>query len=61
MNKDYLINNEKLKKEWNQEKNKNLDINKITLGSNKKAWWKCSKGHDWQTAIVHRKNVARCP
>ena len=60
MNKDYLINNEKLKIEWNHEKNINLDINKITLGSNKKAWWKCSKGHEWEAPIYSRSKNG-CP
>lgn len=36
-----LIDNKKLINEWNYEKNKDMDINKITLGSNKKVWWIC--------------------
>lgn len=27
-----------------------------SFGSRYKAWWKCSNGHEWQTAISHRTN-----
>ena len=33
-----LKDNKKLLNEWCFEKNKDIDINKITLGSNKKVW-----------------------
>ena len=26
----------------------------VTLGSNKKAWWRCKAGHVWQAAIYSR-------
>mgnify|MGYP002513226043 CR=1 FL=1 len=29
--------------EWDWDANAELDPNKLTSGSNKKAWWKCSK------------------
>lgn len=41
----------KLVQEYNFEKNKELDFNKLTHGSNKKVWWKCSKQHEWQACI----------
>ena len=61
--KKYIIDNEELMKEWNWEKNKllNLDLKALTLGSNKKVWWKCSKGHEWQTEIFHRSKGRGCP
>jgi len=47
-----------LMKEWDYEKNKEVDPTKLTLGSHKKAWWKCSNGtcecHEWVTAIKER-------
>ena len=58
--KKYLKNNEKLMKEWNWEKNSNLDPMMLTLGSNRKVWWKCDKGHEWETTIYHR-NKNSCP
>ena len=55
-----LKNNSKLISQWNYEKNKDIDVNNITLGSNKKAWWKCEKGHEWEASIYSRKDN-KCP
>ena len=54
--KKYLIDNAELMAEWNWEKNNelNFDPNALTLGSNKKVWWRCSKGHEWQSTINSR-------
>ncbi|MBE5924897.1 MAG: hypothetical protein E7271_10630 [Lachnospiraceae bacterium] len=41
-------------KEWNYEKNGILTPDMFMSGANLKAWWKCSKGHEWQTNIYHR-------
>lgn len=41
-------------KEWNYEKNGSLTPDMFTIGSHAKVWWKCSKGHEWQTNIYHR-------
>lgn len=43
-----------LMQEWNFEKNNKLDPKKLSKGSNKKAWWFCQNGHEWETRIVHR-------
>ena len=29
--------------------------------SNKKVWWKCCNGHEWQATINSRNNGAGCP
>ena len=29
--------------------------------SDKKVWWKCSKGHEWQASISHRSQGRGCP
>ncbi|MFI3171958.1 MAG: zinc-ribbon domain-containing protein [Eubacteriales bacterium] len=52
-----------LLKEWDYEKNGNLKPNMFSKGSNKKVWWKCSKGHSYQCAIHHKtgENVTGCP
>ena len=46
--KKYLIDNPTLMAEWNWEKNNELGLNpnELTLGSNKKVWWKYNKGHE---------------
>ena len=33
----------------------------ITLGSNKKVWWKGACGHEWQTSVKARSNGEKCP
>ncbi len=53
--------NPALAKEWNHEKNNGLSPADVTPNSNKKAWWKCSKGHEWQTTIANRNSGRGCP
>ena len=53
--------NPSLAKEWNYEKNDGLTPVDVTPNSNKKVWWKCSKGHEWQVAINNRNNGNGCP
>ena len=48
-------------KYWDYEKNKDLNLDKLTLGSKKTAWWKCDKGHEWEATINHIYNGTRCP
>ncbi len=59
--KKYLIDNAELMAEWDWSKNTDLDPHNLTLGSNKKAWWKCSKGHEWHAMINNRNNGRCCP
>ncbi len=64
MTKRYLSENEELMKEWDFEANKDLDPIKLTIGSNKKVWWKCPicQG-EWQATISDRtrKDSTGCP
>ena len=49
-------------KQWNVEKNKNLQPYDVMAGSNKKVWWKCSKGHEFEQSVAARiKHIASCP
>ena len=50
-----------LAKEWNYEKNNGLTPMDVTPGSNKKVWWKCCKGHEWQATIYNRNKGNGCP
>ena len=61
--KKYVIDNAKLMAEWNWGKNNelNFDPAQLTLGSNKKVWWKCNKGHEWQATIASRNSGNGCP
>ncbi|MCB1109144.1 MAG: zinc-ribbon domain-containing protein, partial [Chlamydiia bacterium] len=50
--------------EWHPEKNHSLSREEITLGSNRKIWWKCRKGtgHEWEATVCDRINRGRgCP
>ena len=48
-------------KEWHPTKNENLTPQDVVVGSNKKVWWQCERGHEWQTSVTHRSNGRRCP
>ncbi|MCL1882925.1 MAG: zinc-ribbon domain-containing protein, partial [Defluviitaleaceae bacterium] len=43
-----------LSKQWHPSKNGDLTPNDVSKGSNKKVWWLCEKGHEWEASIVNR-------
>ena len=45
------IDNPILAKDWHPKKNGKLAPRDFLKSSNKKVWWKCSKGHEWQAMI----------
>ena len=52
----------KLCEEWNFEKNNPLLPFNFSKGSDKKVWWKCDKGHEWEAAISLRTSQnTQCP
>jgi very-short-patch-repair endonuclease len=53
--------NPPLAKEWHPTKNGRLTPMDVTLMSNKKVWWKCSKGHEWCTTVCGRAVGNGCP
>ena len=53
--------NPTLAKEWIYEKNNSLTPADVMPNSNKNAWWKCSKGHEWQATIAERNRGSGCP
>ena len=58
--KEFVVNNPKLIKEWDYDKN-SLNPNTITCGSTKKVWWICSNNHSYDMRIDHRNNGHGCP
>ena len=58
---DLLTLNPTLAKEWNYEKNGTLTPDQVTAKSGKKVWWKCDKGHEWETVVVNRTRGHGCP
>lgn len=61
--KKCVIDNPILISEWDWDKNDELELdpNYLTLGSGKKAWWKCAKGHHWMCSIASRNQGHNCP
>ena len=53
--------NPTLAKEWNYEKNNGLTPADVMPNSNKKVWWKCSQGHEWQAMVINRNKGRGCP
>ena len=59
--KSILFSNPKVAAEWNYERNGNLKPEHFPANSNKKVWWKCSNGHEWQSIIGNRNKGRGCP
>ena len=61
--KRYVSDNAQLMAEWNWEKNtaSGLDPHKLTVGSERKVWWKCSKRHEWEAVCYSRTAGNQCP
>lgn len=61
--KKYIIDDLNLMSEWHWEKNNEIFLNPhlLTMGSQKRAWWKCKKGHEWQATIGKRSLGRKCP
>ena len=59
--KQYVSDNAQLMAQWNWERNVDVAPTQLTLGSNKKVWWKCDEGHEWQATIASRNSGCGCP
>jgi len=57
---DFATVHPELLAEWNYDKNTFLP-NELLPSSGKKVWWKCEKGHEWETSLNHRHNGTGCP
>lgn len=50
--------------EWNYQKNGAVNPREVHRASNKKVWWICAHGHEWEETISHRTMGAKplgCP
>ena len=48
--------------EWDAEKNAPLLPTQVAAGTLRKVWWKCDRGHSWQSAVASRSGGgAGCP
>lgn len=60
----HISENTELMKEWDWERNTDLNPEHLLNNSNKKAWWICAKcGNKWKTAIYNRagRDHTGCP
>ena len=57
------VKHPEIAKEWNYEKNGDLNPEYFSYGSNKKVWWKCDKGHEWLASVGSRTGKGKngCP
>lgn len=51
---DLATTHPELAGEWDEEKNAPLSTCTISMGSTKKVWWRCNKGHFWQAVVYSR-------
>lgn len=60
---DFCIARNKLEllSEWNNEKNGALTPADVSIGTHRKVWWKCAKGHEWHAEIKMRFKGKGCP
>ena len=48
--------------EWNYQRNISVKPSQVTLHSNKKVWWICKNGHEWEAPIANRTSQnSGCP
>lgn len=57
---DIATTNPELTKEWNYGRNGDLTPQEIGIGSNKRVWWICDKGHEWEISPNARKGCPFC-
>ncbi len=57
---DLATLNPRLAEEWHPTKNGQLRPYNVSEGSDKKIWWICKKGHEWQSKVDDRKKGG-CP
>ncbi len=58
---DLATLNPALAAEWHPVKNGRLTPKDVVPGSNKKAWWQCAHGHEWEAVISSRARGIGCP
>lgn len=58
---DLQTMNPELAGEWNHEKNGDITPSDVAVNSNKKYWWKCGKGHEWEANVNSRNRGVGCP
>ena len=47
--------------QWHPDKNGSLTPQQVVQGSDRKVWWICEKGHEWESSIKNRTRGRNCP
>jgi len=50
-----------LAREWHPYKNGDLTPKNVSAYAAKRVWWKCKKGHEWQSLVSNRSGGRGCP
>ncbi|MBR6870222.1 MAG: hypothetical protein IKM91_01200 [Candidatus Methanomethylophilaceae archaeon] len=58
---DLATTNPELISEWHPTRNGNRKPSDVVSGSQKKAWWACERGHEWEATINDRVHGRGCP
>jgi hypothetical protein len=61
---DLSVTNPELLSEWHYEKNSDLLPTMVIAGSDRKVWWRCDQGHEWEASVYSRakgKTRTGCP
>lgn len=52
---------EKLLREWNEDRNGGVDPRRVHPGSGTQYWWRCGRGHEWRATPATRRAGCSCP
>jgi DNA-directed RNA polymerase subunit RPC12/RpoP len=58
---DLLTSNPELASQFHPQRNGTLSAENLVSGSNKRVWWICKKGHEWQNTVKNRNRGQGCP
>jgi len=47
--------------QWHPDRNGELAPQDVTVGSNRKVWWRCDRGHAWKATVARRAGGRGCP
>jgi hypothetical protein len=47
--------------QWHPMLNDGLKSSQVTVGSNRKVWWLCERGHEWNATVADRTQGHGCP
>lgn len=60
---DLATTHPEIAEEWNYERNGDLKPSDVKAGTDRRVWWKCKYGHEWETPVARRtgKRKIGCP